>query len=205
MKENIVIFFIFAIMAVSVGAVLWLSGTGLIRMTESAGTISATPNGTEKQARAYWQPEVQRMSCLELKKIIDSEPSWGDPPFNTPPDIEVVENVKRTFSTWEYMDRELVFPSPRGRECIDELGYPKNAVGYCEHSKRYYCAAYNFTRSDEVDRWFRDDNPQLKTMWFPKDWFYTDPFTMEIYTEPNEFLQKYRPDLAYYNGVIRND
>jgi len=186
-------------------AVIWFGiGAALIGIMLFAYTLPEDPQPhptrSEKSARLYWQPIVQEMSCVELKQILDED---NDNRFNPFPNMEVTENVKRQFTRWEYMDYEKIFPSPRGRECIEELGYPRDAPAYCQEYRRY-CYAYNFTRSDEPKRWL-EDNPQLKTMWFPKDWFYTDPFTMEKYTEPNEFLSKYRPDLDHYNGVIRDD
>lgn len=155
--------------------------------------------GTNKQNRAFWIQEVQRLDCLELKKLVDMPSDYKGELF---PDIDHQEGTMQVMAKWEYTNNERLFPSPRQDECIKELGYEKNAIERCDNWTRQGCHDYEFDRSDQ-GIWYEFDkvNNPIKTIDFPDDWFYIDPFTMKRYDDTKQFLLDYHPELSYYKGI----
>ena len=149
--------------------------------------------GSEKEMRAFWGEEIKKMSCNQLKQIIDVNDDRGE--------YSKSESIKYIFARGEYSNLGPAFPSTRGNECVNELGYAKHAIEYCENWTRSGCIEYEFPRSDDGPWWEFDPPPNL-TMTFPNDWFYVDPYNGKTFEDPNEFLETYFPEMLRYESVM---
>ncbi len=134
----------------------------------------------EKKLRAEWQEKTHAMSCMNLKKIIEEDPS------NLP-------SVAWQFSFWEYMSSQKVYPSPRPvNQCFHETGYLLKDINRCATLGAFVgCNTYQFARDEKT-----------KTITFPHDWFFIDSMTDVKFTDPNSFIANYYPELFDWHGVI---
>ena len=134
----------------------------------------------EKKLRAEWQEKTHAMSCINLKKIIEEDPS------NLP-------SLAWQFSYWEYMSSQTVYPSPRPvGECHQQTGYLLKDIERCgKYNAGFGCKTYYFPRDETT-----------KTITFPHGWFYIDSITDEKFTSPNSFIANYYPQLSDWHVVI---
>ena len=132
-------------------------------------SVTPDPHGSEREIRAFWQKQVQVMSCMELKRMIELEESTA-------------ESNSYMFATWEYTNNDRLFPSPR-EGCYKETGYLNDALDDCEDYGAFVnCDKYVFPREET-------SNGCL--IHFPKDWFYIDLASEnKMYDDPNQYLDQ---------------
>jgi len=142
-----------------------------------------TPITPERELRAEWQSKTRIMTCMELKNIIEE-------------DSDSLPSVAWQFSYWEYTGNERFYPSPRpDDECHLQAGYLDKDIKRCARYGTAFslddCTEYVFTR-----------NKETMTITFPHDWSFIDRFSQKKFTDPNEYITSYYPELGSWHGII---